>query len=431
MGASIKLRAVSRAPQGRCHPLPNHVPRSFGLITLLIMAPLGLPASSCAQAVQEPSQTPQPEQLALPDAQLSLQKLLALPDWAQIHVESIAQPFVNPIGGLTRSAAWMQETNLLGSFGTGLSKPKEEWQEIDHLTVDLQLFLLNGNPNYGAQIGAVYSPQGLFAPVGFWPTLLTLHRRPGKDWWGIEAGILPYEPHFLTPPISVLYVSDLVGSAPGIRSPSFPNTPASGPGGVVTLRPSRTTTLRLGSFDLAAVGAVSNSLGVASGITRGPGWMHLAQLEFKPRWINPSGGEPIQACRQSGRLVRRSTSCEHPVELEQQLPGGTIQLVGYAGAGPVQGIYGHAAVPIVLPWGLDHRAWVATTYSGSTDQNPNPTYIGGGLVSQGVLPGWPFDLMMIGVARSGFSPRLTPELSYKSSLKNPATSARMSQLPIR
>jgi hypothetical protein len=48
-----------------------------------------------------------------------------------------------------------------------------------------------------------------------------------------------------------------------------------------------------------------------------------------------------------------------------------------------------------------------------------------------VLPGWPFDLMMIGVARSGFSPRLTPELSYKSSLKNPATSARMDQLPIR
>jgi hypothetical protein len=71
MGASIKLRAVSRAPQGRCHPLPNHVPRSFGLITLLIMAPLGLPASSCAQTVQEPSKTPQPEQLALPDAQLS------------------------------------------------------------------------------------------------------------------------------------------------------------------------------------------------------------------------------------------------------------------------------------------------------------------------------------------------------------------------
>jgi porin len=56
---------------------------------------------------------------------------------------------------------------------------------------------------------------------------------------------------------------------------------------------------------------------------------------------------------------------------------------------------------------------VATTYGGSANQNPNPTYIGGGLVSQGVLRGRPFDLMMIGVARAGFSPTLPPDLSYE------------------
>ncbi|MCP9801597.1 carbohydrate porin [Synechococcus sp. RedBA-s] len=369
------------------------------------------------EAGQAAPQPPQPEQLALPEAHLSLQKLLALPDWAHLQVGTIAQPFVNPIGGLTHSAAWMQQTNLLGTLGTGLSKPQKEWQEIDHWTVDLQLSLLNGNPNYGAQIGAVYSPQSLFGPVGFWPTLAALSRHPGKDWWGIQVGILPFEPYFLTPPISGLYVSDLVASTPGIRIPSFPVSPASGPGGVLTLRPTPTTTLLLGSFDLAAVGTVSNSLGVSSGIPPGPGWVHMAQLNFEPGWINPSGGGPIQACRRGSRLLRRSTTCERPVEVQQQLPGGQIQLAGYTGVGSIQGIYGQATVPISLPWGLDHRAWVATTYGGSANLNPNPTYIGGGLVSQGVLPGRPFDLMMIGVARAGFSPTLTPELSYEGAIE--------------
>jgi porin len=186
---------------------------------------------------------------------------------------------------------------------------------------------------------------------------------------------------------------------------------------VLTLRPSPTTTLRFGSFNLAAVGTVSNSLGVTTGIPPGPGWMHMAQFDFEPRWINPSGGLPIQACRRGGRLIRRSPGCESPVEVEQQLPGGTIQLAGYAGVGSIQGMYGHANVPVSLPWGLDHRAWVATTYGGSANQNPNPTYIGGGLVSQGVLPGRPFDLMMIGVARAGFSPTISPERSYEGAIE--------------
>jgi porin len=316
---------------------------------------------------------PEPEKLALPDAPLSLQQLLTLPGWANVQVQTIAQPFVNPIGGVSRSAAWMQQTNLLGSFGTGLSKTQDQWREIDHWSVDLQLSLLNGNPNYGAQIGAVYSPQALFAPVGLWPTKLTLDRKPGTGWWGIEAGLLPFQPSFLTAPITGLYVSDLLGAAPGIRIPSFPIAPASGPGGVLTLRPTPSTTLRFGSFDLAAVGGVSSALGVSTGIPAGPGWIHMAQAEFEPRWLNPSGSGPIQACRRGSQLIRRTTACKQPVAVDQQLPGGKIQLAGYAGVGAIRGIYGHATVPVSLPWGLDHRAWVAASYGGTSEQNPNPT----------------------------------------------------------
>lgn len=77
------------------------------------------------------------------------------------------------------------------------------------------------------------------------------------------------------------------------------------------------------------------------------------------------------------------------------------------------GVYGSATVPVALPWGLDHRLWAAAAAGLDTAANPTPSYIGGGLVSQGVLPGRPFDLLILGVARTGFSPITSPGLSHE------------------
>ena len=71
------------------------------------------------------------------------------------------------------------------------------------------------------------------------------------------------------------------------------------------------------------------------------------------------------------------------------------------------------ANPVVLPWGLDHRLWAAAAAGLDTAVNPTPSSIGGGLVSQGVLPGRPFDLLILGVARTGFSPITSPGLSHE------------------
>jgi porin len=101
------------------------------------------------------------------------------------------------------------------------------------------------------------------------------------------------------------------------------------------------------------------------------------------------------------------------VQVERQLPGGLLQLAAYAGTGPNRGLYGSATVPMALPWGLDHRLWAAAAAGLDTAANPTPNYIGGGLVSQGVLPGRPFDLLILGVARAGFSPITSPGLSYE------------------
>jgi porin len=101
------------------------------------------------------------------------------------------------------------------------------------------------------------------------------------------------------------------------------------------------------------------------------------------------------------------------VQVERQLPGGLLQLAAYAGTGPNRGVYGSATVPVTLPWGLDHRLWAAAAAGLDTAANPAPSYLGGGLVSQGVLPGRPFDLLILGVARTGFSPITSPGLSHE------------------
>jgi hypothetical protein len=130
MDSSSTLRGLSSAKKAGSHPLLHHFANAFCPLPLLALALLSQPAPAVAQAVPVPSdplpetepeagqaalQLPQLEKLALPEAHHSLQKLLALPDWVQIQVQTIAQPFFNPIGGLTHTAAWMQQTNFLAA----------------------------------------------------------------------------------------------------------------------------------------------------------------------------------------------------------------------------------------------------------------------------------------------------------------------------
>ncbi len=107
---------------------------------------------------------------------------------------TVAEPFLNPIGGRIRSGAWMQQTSLAASFGSGPAQSPSNWRELDHWIFDLELALLNGNPNDGAQIGAVYSPQELFDPVGLWPAGFSLRRRPRTGRWGWQRACLHWSP---------------------------------------------------------------------------------------------------------------------------------------------------------------------------------------------------------------------------------------------
>lgn len=76
-------------------------------------------------------------------------------------------------------------------------------------------------------------------------------------------------------------------------------------------------------------------------------------------------------------------------------------------------IYGAFTWPISLPIGHDNRIWISSSLSLNPSNNPLTSYAAGGLLSQGILPGRPLDILALGFNRSGFSQQLSPNKSYE------------------
>ncbi len=357
---------------------------------------------------------PEPPLIRLEPGWGTLQQTLGLPAWVDLDLEILAEPMANPVGGLVKEASWIQQTTLALTLRAPAGEAAAgEWKRW---AMHLAIAGYNGDPTYAQRLGAALPLQEVANPVGFWPTRASLERRSDDGRWSLEAGLVGMDPDLFSTPIEGFYVHDALNGAPVLFTiPNFPVFPVAAPGALLVLRPTPATTVRLASFDLAATDDIARLLGTASGLPPGRGWTHQLQWSYAAPWLNRRLGAPIAACRKGGgfRARGRGRDCDRPVAVERQLPGGLLQLAAYAGTGPNRGLYGSATVPVALPWGLDHRLWAATAAGFDTAANPTPSYISGGLVSQGVLPGRPLDLLILGVARTGFSPITQPGLSHE------------------
>ncbi len=344
----------------------------------------------------------------------SLQQRLGLPAWLDLELEVLAEPMGNPAGGLVREASWIQQATLALIVRVPSDAARSTERVWDRWALHVAVASYNGDPAYAQRVGAVLPLQEVANPVGFWLTRASLQRRSSDDRWSLEAGLVGMNPDLFSTPIEGFYVHDALNGAPVLFSiPNFPVFPVAAPGALLVLRPTPASTLRLASFDLAGTDSVAGLLGAASGLPPGRGWTHQLQWSYAAPWLNRQLATPIAACRDGSAVRALGRTCSQPVQVERQLPGGLLQLAAYAGTGPNRGLYGSATVPMALPWGLDHRLWVAAAAGLDTAVNPTPGYFGGGLVSQGVLPGRPLDLLILGVARTGFSPITNPGLSYE------------------
>ena len=321
----------------------------------------------------------------------SLQNNLDLPDWIQFSLQTQAEPMLNPSGGTKQTRNWMQQTVGSIAIGSGLKKATKVWSEIDHWRIDTSVNYYNGNPNLNAEIGAYIPLQQVAHESGFWLTQATLSRSSGDGLVGIKGGILSINPDFIYSPIYDYYIHSSLNNTLNLSINDMPVNPLAAIGGVVELKPGRDLSMRYGLFDLDSTRPIATALGVnqPSNIG-GDGLVQLLQVSYSPQWLAPA-------------------------KPGSQLPSGGLQLGGYSTNNGIDGsaINGSLNFSTGLALGLDHRFWIGSNYSFNSINNTTPTFISAGFLSQGILASRPFDVLILGFGKSGFSPTLAAGKSYE------------------
>jgi len=368
-------------------------------------AAIALQASPAQASEPAPAE---PEQITLSDSWPTLQTVLNLPDWAQLQLSYTAEPLFNPIGGERSAGGWIQQTSLDLNLGTGLNKASGQWEEFDHWRLNLNVNHDAGDAYYNQQIGALFSLQTAANPVGFYFSEASIERKRGEGWLGVKGGILPLDPDFVAAPVLNFYVHASLDDTLNLYTPNLPIDPYAALGGVISVHPSDAVTLRYGLFDLSTTYPIAGWISsFPEGLPDGSGLAQFLQLNVEPSGWAPGASTPIKACRNSAGVVRSRANCTTPVLVQNQLPGGLVSVGGFLTANDGDGVYGSVTLRSGVPLGLDDRVWVAASYTPDSSQVIAPSFVAGGIVIQGPLPGRPLDVALLGIGRGGLSNQLT------------------------
>jgi porin len=393
-------------PQGRW----RHRLRSLGLGLLgaLLTGGTAAPPALADSGVSPASSTP-----------FTLQDSLNLPDWMLLQVAFSAQPMFNPVGGLVKTGAWVQQTSVDLQLNTGLARDSKQWDEFDHWALNLNGNHTTGNFSYGTEIGAIFPLQSASYPTGFWLTEASLERQAGDGRVNVKAGILPLNPDFMEAPILNLYVHSSLNNTLNIQSNDLPINPYASLGGVVNLKIQNDLNLRAGLFNLNSIEAFSSfPLASFQGFQAnvggaGNGTVQFLQIDYTGSGLAPPQTRPIPVCSQPWALVRNFPRCKNPTTVANQLPGGLLSVGAYNSTDPQtgNGLYGSLTLRTGLPVGLADRIWVGASYTPDATVDFSPNFVGGGLVVQGLVPKRPLDLLVFGIGKGGFSNQAPPNLT--------------------
>ena len=342
----------------------------------------------------------------------SLNGLVNAPPWLDLGLNLTAEPLGNPAGGTSQSAAWIQQLTFNVEAGTGIGKERAQWSEFDHWKVHAQLMLFNGDPFLNETIGAAFPLQTASHPVGLWPTELSLQRSRGNGPLFVKAGIISVNPTFIEAPAYDNYIHSALNNTLNALVVGLPINPFTAPGVAAHPTTGGSSELRIGAFLLGDENAIASVFGVDPMQPRPEGNLQLVQWNLKhlpgSKAVEapiPTPKGPVQ--RQLPAPLLQVGSVRADTTLESQ------DAVGI-GAGENWGAYGSLTLPVQLPLALDHRIWIAGRVGFNPQNNPAPTYLGVGWLSQGVVPGRPLDVLALGFGRTSFSPAITPFSSYEA-----------------
>ncbi len=332
---------------------------------------------------------------------LSLDQWLKAPDWLELQLQLQAQPLANPSGGTRQSASWIQQLSLDVVAGPGLAKPVEQWQEADHWRSHVQLMLFSGNPNWGEQIGAGFALQSTAHPTGLWLTEASLERQMGRGNVAVKAGIFSLNPGFVEAPVLNAYVHSALNNTLNLNVEVLPINPYTAPGLQLSWRPDpsgRWGEWRYGAFLLDPQANLAALFGVDPDEPQLNGHTQVLQWSFD-RFPG--------ATALNGPIIRGD---QH---IPRQLPPPLLQIAtGYLdnrSTGELNaGLAATFTLAAPLPMGLDNRVWLGVNAGFQWDTNPVPLFVGGGWLSQGLIPSRPLDVLALGVGSSRFSPTLSP-----------------------
>jgi len=406
--------AVAKAADGR-DPEPAAPPPGMALhqampppLTRLLAAGVLTALAMLPAPVRADVSTQQLELLEVKEGWLDSQRLLQLPDWLTLGLTYTAEPMANPLGGERFQAAWVGQTSLALSVGTGLARPITQWREQDHWTLSTTLTHTGGNPDFSSRIGARFPLQQVAYPDGLLLSEASVMRSSGTGWLAVRAGIVPLNPAFVTAPVFDFYVHSAFNNTLNLSIDGLPINPYASLGGIVSLRPHPELTLRYGWFDLSSTEPLARWLGSPAPFNSSPGGSaQLLQLSWQPAGLAPAADKPLQGCRSAAGVVRRRGACSQPVAVQNQLPGALFSLGGYSTSRQAGGIYGSATWRSGLPLGLDERLWIGGAWTPNDGGSFGPAFLAGGLVVQGPLPGRPLDVLVLGAGRASLNPSLT------------------------
>ncbi len=410
---------------------PRGTRLACGIWALLAASTLASPCQRVSAQTSEPLESPStrqptPEQLSLANGWPDLQELLQLPPWMQLELSVTAEPLFNPLGGERSAGSWIQQGTLSLELSSGLNRPSANWRELDHWQLNATLNHDTGDAYYSSAIGALFPLQQAAYPPGFYLSEVSIERAGGDGWLSLKAGILPINPDFVEVPVLGNFVHSAFNNTLNITVAGLPINPYSAIGAVVEAQASQELSLRYGLFDLNNTDTISRWLGLRDGAL-GPnsGTAQFLQLDLQPTSMSAA---PLQACRTKQGVVRWSNKhgpCATPVTVVNQLHDGLLSVGGFLTSENGNGIYGSLTLPSGLPLGLTDRLWIGASYSPDASEVIAPSFVGGGVVIQGLLPDRPMDVAVFGIGRGGLSNQFTNnayegmlELGYRIQLNH-------------
>ena len=118
-------------------------------------------------------------------------------------------------------------------------------------------------------------------------------------------------------------------------------------------------------------------------------------------------------------VVRHRKGCQQPMQLQNKLPDPVLQLGVVSGSwrfpqlnnpkrweNRANSIFASATLPVPFALGHGSRLWGSAVIGTEPAINPVPLFLEGGWITQGVIRQRPFDSVVLGLARSSFSPSL-------------------------